>query len=210
MQSSAPFFIGICGGSGSGKSELARALVAALPHEQAVLVELDSYYHTKLKFPREVYGNFDHPLSLDEDLLVEHLQRLKAGHAIKKPCYDFTVHDRARFFEEISPKPFIIIDGILLFALQQVAQLVDLSVFVDTPADIRLARRLLRDVRERGRTLDDVLAQYLKTVRPMHEEYVEVFKSKTDILVSGMDSLRTEVATVLAAIPRLTTLRFKL
>lgn len=201
MQNSTPFFIGICGGSGSGKSELARALVAALPTDQAVLVELDSYYHAAINFPASIKGNYDHPLSLDEARLVEDLQKLRAGQSINKPCYDFTIHNRARFSEKVIPKPFIIIDGILLFALQQVAQLVDLSVFVDTPADIRLARRLLRDVRERGRTLDDVLDQYLKTVRPMHEQYVEVVKTKTDILVSGMDKIEAEVAAVLAAIP---------
>lgn len=203
MQTNRPFFIGICGGSGSGKSELARALVAALPPEQAVLVELDSYYHAALNFPAAIKGNYDHPLSLDELRLVEDLQKLKAGQFIHKPCYDFTIHNRARFSEKVLPKPFIIIDGILLFALRQVAQLVDLSVFVDTPADIRLARRLLRDVRERGRTLDDVLQQYLNTVRPMHEEYVEIFKAKTDILVSGMDRIEAEVAAVLAAIPKI-------
>lgn len=202
MQASAPFFIGICGGSGSGKSELARALVAALPDEQSVLVELDSYYHAAINFPAKIKGNYDHPLSLDEPRLVEDLLKLKAGQAINKPCYDFTIHNRARFSEKVLPKPFIIIDGILLFALKQVAQLVDLSVFVDTPADIRLARRLLRDVRERGRTLDDVLDQYLTTVRPMHEEYVEVYKTTTSILVSGMDSIQAEVAAVLAAIPK--------
>ena len=202
MQASVPFFIGICGGSGSGKSELARALVAALPDEQSVLVELDSYYHAALNFPAKIKGNYDHPLSLDEPRLVEDLLKLKAGQAINKPCYDFTIHNRARFSEKVLPKPFIIIDGILLFALKQVAQLVDLSVFVDTPADIRLARRLLRDVRERGRTLDDVLDQYLTTVRPMHEEYVEVYKTTTSILVSGMDSIQAEVAAVLAAIPK--------
>ena len=201
MQTSAPFFIGICGGSGSGKSELARALVVALPAEQAVLVELDSYYHAAINFPIAIKGNYDHPLSLDEARLVEDLEKLKLGQPINKPCYDFTIHNRARFSEKVIPKPFIIIDGILIFALKQVAHLVDLSVFVDTPADIRLARRLLRDVRERGRTLDDVLGQYLKTVRPMHEQYVEVFKTKTDILVSGMDKIEAEVAAVLAAIP---------
>ncbi|WP_298609223.1 uridine kinase [uncultured Thiothrix sp.] len=202
MQASTPFFIGICGGSGSGKSELARALVAALPEDQSVLVELDSYYHAAINFPTKIKGNYDHPLSLDEPRLVEDLLKLKAGEMIHKPCYDFTVHNRARFSERVYPTPFIIIDGILLFALQQVAKLVDLSVFVDTPADIRLARRLLRDVRERGRTLDDVLAQYLNTVRPMHEQYVEIHKTKTDILVSGTDSIQAEVAAVLAALPK--------
>ena len=200
MQVNAPFFIGICGGSGSGKSELARALVTALPPKSAVLVELDSYYHQKSKFPAEIRGNFDHPLSLDENLLVEQLQTLKAGSAVEKPCYDFTIHDRSSRTELIQPKSFIIIDGILLFALTQVAELVDLSVFVETPTDIRLARRLLRDVHERGRTLEDVLGQYLKTVRPMHEAYVERFKHRADILVSGMDKLEREVAAVLAAI----------
>lgn len=200
MQIGVPFFIGICGGSGSGKSELARALVTAFPHEHAVLVELDSYYHSKHNFPAEIQGNYDHPLSLDEDLLVQQLLLLKQGQSIDKPCYDFTIHDRSDCSEKVLSRPLILIDGILLFALQRVADLIDLSVFVDTPADIRLARRLLRDVQERGRTLDDVLMQYLTTVRPMHEQYVEVFKTKANVLVSGMDSLESEIAAVLAAI----------
>lgn len=200
MQTQVPFFIGIGGGSGSGKSELARALMSAFPADQAALVELDSYYHRKLAFPVEIQGNYDHPLALDEDLLVGHLQALKQGQTIEKPCYDFTVHDRSNRLETVQPKRFILIDGILLFALQRVAALVDLSVFVDTPADIRLARRLLRDVQERGRTLDDVLIQYLTTVRTMHEAYVEVFKTQADLLIIGTDPLEREVAAVLAAI----------
>lgn len=200
MQTQVPFFIGIGGGSGSGKSELARALVSAFSSKQAVLVELDSYYHGKLAFPAEIQGNYDHPLALDEDLLVEHLQALKQGQPIERPCYDFTVHDRSNGIVTVQPRRFILIDGILLFALQRVAALVDLSVFVDTPADIRLARRLLRDVQERGRTLEDVLMQYLMTVRPMHEAYVEVFKTQADLLILGTDRLEQEVAAVLAAL----------
>lgn len=200
MQTSTPCLVGICGGSGSGKSELACALVDALPTGQAVLIELDSYYHAALNVPADIKGNYDHPLSLDEAILVQDLLALKSGKAIDKPIYDFTVHDRVRSNEYIEAKPFILIDGILLFALKQVAELVDISVFVDTPADIRLARRLLRDVHERGRTLESVIDQYLSTVRPMHEAYVEVFKNQADILVSGTTSIDEEVATVLAAI----------
>lgn len=200
MQTDIPFFIGIGGGSGSGKSELARALVAACSPEQAVLVELDAYYHCKQDFPPTIQGNYDHPLALDESLLVQHLQGLKQGLQIERPCYDFTVHDRSDRLVSVQPTRFIIIEGILLFALPRVAALVDLSVFVDTPADIRLARRLLRDVHERGRTVEDVLNQYLTTVRPMHEAYVEVFKTTADLRIVGTDSLEQEVATVLAAI----------
>ncbi|MEZ5449627.1 MAG: uridine kinase [Thiolinea sp.] len=196
-----PFFLGICGGSGSGKSSLARAIMQALPEGSASLIALDAYYHRRSHFPAAIQGNFDHPDSLEASLLAEHLRQLAAGRPVTIPCYDFTVHDRRPETRLLQPTPLIILDGILLFALEPVLALLDRSVFVDVPADIRLARRLRRDVRERGRTLDDVLDQYLNTVRPMHEAYVEVFKDKADVLVSGMEEMDAEVAAVLRSLP---------
>ena len=195
-----PFFLGICGGSGSGKSTLAHALVDALPAGQASLISLDAYYHRKASFPPGILGNFDHPDSLDSSLLAQHLQQLAQGQAVEMPCYDFSVHDRRPDTRTLSPTPLMLLDGILLFALPAVAAQLNLSVFVDVPADIRLARRLLRDIRERGRTLEDVLHQYLHTVRPMHERYVEAFKTRADLLVSGTERLEDGREAVLQAL----------
>lgn len=200
MQQHPPFFIGICGGSGSGKSELSRALAAALLPGSVTLLALDSYYRRKADFPAAILGNFDHPDSLDASLLAAHLAALHRGETVEMPHYDFTVHDRAAYTHRVAQTPMMILDGILLFDLPAVMAHINLSVFVDTPADVRLARRLQRDIRERGRTLDNVLEQYFSTVRPMHERYVEPHKRHADLVVSGMGGLQEEVDAVLAAI----------
>ncbi len=196
-QAEKPSFIGICGGSGSGKSSLAKALAARFPAGYASLISLDAYYHRKADFPAAIKGNFDHPDSLEASLLAEHLQALARGETVEVPCYDFSRHDRSTETHTVNAAPLIIIDGILLFALPVVAELLDLSVFVDAPADVRLARRLRRDVRERGRTLDDVLEQYFTVVRPMHERFVEAYKLQADLRVSSLDDLDSEVNAVL-------------
>lgn len=192
-----PRFIGICGGSGSGKSTLAQAVVnhAAIA---TTLISLDAYYRRKSEIPITLRGNYDHPDTIDSALLSEHLQCLRRGQVIELPHYDFTVHDRSYERQVLAPTPIIILDGILLFALPTVMQHLDLSIYVDTPADIRLARRMQRDTRERGRTMDDILEQYFATVRPMHECYVEPYRLQADVIVAGDGEL--EVDTVLAAI----------
>ena len=192
-----PRFIGICGGSGSGKSTLAQAVVQASPIP-ATLISLDAYYRTKVDFPSVIRGNFDHPDALDAPLLAQHLHALRAGNTIQLPHYDFTCHDRSQLTHAVAPTPLIILDGILLFALPSVLNHLDVSIFVDTPADIRLARRLQRDTQERGRSLDNVLEQYFATVRPMHECYVEPYRQQADVVVSGVGEL--EVDTILAVI----------
>ena len=192
-----PRFIGICGGSGSGKSTLAQAVVSnsLIP---STLISLDSYYRRKCDIPNTLRGNYDHPDTIDSSLLSSHLQFLRQGKAVDLPHYDFTVHDRSEQNQVLTPTPIIILDGILLFALPAVMRHLDLSIYVDTPADIRLARRIQRDTRERGRTMDDILEQYFATVRPMHECYVEPYRLQADVIVAGDGEL--ELDTVLAAI----------
>ncbi|WP_020558877.1 uridine kinase [Thiofilum flexile] len=192
-----PRFIGICGGSGSGKSTLAQAVVSH-SLKPTTLISLDSYYHCKSNIPSTLRGNYDHPDTIDTPLLSEHLQSLRQGRAVDLPHYDFTIHDRSEHTQVLLPTPIIILDGILLFALPTVMKHLDLSIYVDTPSDIRLARRIQRDTRERGRTVDDILEQYFATVRPMHECYVEPYRLQADVIVAGDGEL--EVDTVLAAI----------
>lgn len=178
-------FIGICGGTGSGKTTIARAIVDAVGRENVVLVEQDSYYRNLADMPLDErhQANFDHPDSIDSDMLVNHLIRLKQGLSVDMPLYDFVTHTRSDEIEVIVPKPVVIIEGILIFAEPRVLDLLDVRVFVDTPDDIRLMRRLRRDITERGRTFDRTLEQYERTIRPMHFEFVEPSKRYADIII---------------------------
>ena len=177
--------IGICGGTGSGKTTIARKIVEAVGKENVILVEQDSYYRNLADMPLDErhQANFDHPDSIDSDMLVNHLKRLKGGHSIEMPVYDFKSHTRSEKSELISPKPVVIVEGILIFSETRVLDLLDVRVFVDTPDDIRFIRRLRRDIVERGRTVDSVIAQYFATVRPMHFEFVEPSKRNADIII---------------------------
>ena len=178
-------FIGICGGTGSGKTTIARAIVDAVGAERVVLVEQDSYYRNLADMPLDErhQANFDHPDSIDSDMLVNHLLRLKQGRTVEMPLYDFVTHTRSDRIEIIYPKPVVIVEGILIFAEPRVLDLLDVRIFVDTPDDIRLMRRLRRDVHERGRTFERTLEQYEKTIRPMHFEFVEPSKRHADIII---------------------------
>ena len=177
--------IGICGGTGSGKTTIARKIVESVGKENVILVEQDSYYRNLGDMPLDErrQANFDHPDSIDSDLLVNHLKRLKGGDAIDMPVYDFKTHTRSRETERIEPKPVVIVEGILIFAETRILDLLDVRIFVDTPDDIRFIRRLQRDIIERGRTFDSVIAQYYATVRPMHFEFVEPSKRNADIII---------------------------
>jgi uridine kinase len=177
--------IGICGGTGSGKTTIARAVVEAVGRENVVLIEQDSYYRNLSDMPLDErhQANFDHPDSIDSDMLVNHLMRLKQGLVVEMPLYDFKSHTRSDRIEVIKPKPVIIVEGILIFAESRVLDLLDVRVFVDTPGDIRFIRRLKRDISERGRTVDSVIDQYYRTVRPMHFEFVEPSKRHADIII---------------------------
>jgi uridine kinase len=177
--------IGICGGTGSGKTTIARAIVDAVGESNVVLVEQDSYYRNLADMPLDErhQANFDHPDSLDSDMLVNHILRLKQGHSVEMPLYDFKTHTRSDRIEVIEPKPVVIVEGILIFAEPRVLDLLDVRVFVDTPDDVRLMRRLRRDITERGRTFERTLDQYERTIRPMHFEFVEPSKRHADIII---------------------------
>lgn len=178
-------FIGICGGTGSGKTTIARAIVEAVGAKNVVLIEQDSYYRNLADMPLDErhQANFDHPDSIDSDMLVNHLLRLKQGLKVEMPLYDFKTHTRSDRIEIIEPKPVVIVEGILIFAELRVLDLLNVRVFVDTPDDIRFIRRLQRDIKERGRTVESVIGQYYRTVRPMHHEFVEPSKRSADIIV---------------------------
>jgi len=178
-------FIGICGGTGSGKTTIARAIVDAVGAERVVLVEQDSYYRNLADMPLDErhQANFDHPDSIDSDMLVDHLIRLKQGLTVEMPLYDFVTHTRSDRIEIIEPRPVVIVEGILIFSEPRVLDLLDVRIFVDTPSDVRLMRRLRRDIIERGRTFERTMAQYERTIRPMHFEFVEPSKRHADIII---------------------------
>lgn len=177
--------IGICGGTGSGKTTIARKIVETVGAEKVILIEQDSYYLNLADMPLDErhQANFDHPDALDTDLLVSHIKRLRSGDGIEMPIYDMVTHTRLDETEAIAPKPVTIIEGILIFAEPRMLDLLDIRVFVDTPDDIRLMRRLRRDVNERGRSFEHTLEQYEKTIRPMHFEFVEPSKRHADIII---------------------------
>ena len=192
-----PFLIGIAGGTGSGKTTVARRIYQSLHLDSAAFIDYDSYYKELgyLSIEERQRINFDHPDSLDTPLLVHHLERLIAGEAIEKPVYDFTRHTRADETVPVQPRDVVLVDGILLFADATLREMFDLKIFVDTEADVRFIRRLRRDLEERGRSLESVIEQYLKTVRPMHFEFVEPTKRYADIILprGGQNTAGIEV-----------------
>ena len=177
--------IGICGGTGSGKTTIARKIIEAVGRKNVISLEQDSYYRNLEDMPLDErhQANFDHPDSIDSELLVNHLKRLKGKNSIEMPVYDFKTHTRRRKVEHIEPKPVTIVEGILIFSEPRILSLLDVRVFVDTPDDIRFIRRLQRDIVERGRTTESVIAQYRTTVRPMHFEFVEPSKRHADMII---------------------------
>ena len=181
-----PVIVGIAGGSGSGKTTIAGSLVEQL-NGQVALVQHDAYYrHTpELSFEARSQVNYDHPASLETELLVDHLLTLRSGASVEKPSYDFARHLRSDVVVVIYPAPVIVVEGILVLAEPRLRTELDLAVFVDTEPDVRLARRLERDMAERGRTVRSVIGQYLSTVRPMHLEFVEGCKEHADLVIYG-------------------------
>ena len=192
-----PFLIGIAGGTGSGKTSVARRIYESLHVESAVFLDYDAYYKELGHLPLEEREriNFDHPDSLDTELFIHHLQRLIDGLPIEKPVYDFTRHTRAPQTVRVDPRDVVLVDGILLFADATLREMFDLKIFVDTEADVRFIRRLKRDLSERGRSLDSIIDQYLKTVRPMHFEFVEPTKRYADVILprGGQNTAGIEV-----------------
>ena len=176
--------IGIAGGSGSGKTTLMNNIVSRFTEDITVLSH-DSYYrrHDEMTYEERCQLNYDEPAALETDLMVRHLELLRRGEAIDCPVYDFTVHNRSDATQRIEPSRIIIVEGILIFENEALRNLMDIRIFVDTDADIRLCRRVKRDVNKRGRSLESVLAQYQETVKPMYEKYVEPSKKYAHILV---------------------------
>ena len=177
--------IGICGGTGSGKTTVAGRILESVSAKDVIFLQQDSYYLDLAVMPRDIRNkaNFDHPDAIDNDLLVEHLRALKDGRAVEIPIYDFKTHTRRAETTRMQPKHIIIIEGILIFADPRLLAEMDIKVFVDTPDDLRFIRRLRRDVAERGRTVESVVEQYLNSVRPMHMQFVEPSKRLADVII---------------------------
>lgn len=180
-----PYIVGVAGGTGSGKTTVSRSIQASVGAERIAYLQHDSYYHDygHLSPAERARGNYDHPESLDTPLLVRHLEALCRGEAIEVPVYDFATYTRSHQTQHVSPAPIVLVEGILLFSEKKLREMMDMRIYVDTDADIRLIRRLQRDVEERGRTLESIINQYLNTVRPMHLEFVEPSKRYADIIV---------------------------
>jgi uridine kinase len=180
-----PLVIGIAGGTASGKTTVARRLVERLAGHPVAMLDEDAYYRdlSDLPLDERVRFNFDHPDAFDTELLVRHLGELRAGRAVEKPVYSFTQHSRTAETQRVNPADVIILEGILVLALEPVRALLDVKVFVDSDADVRVLRRLSRDIKERGRDFDGVVEQYFRTVRPMHFGFVEPSKRYADIII---------------------------
>jgi len=180
-----PIFIGITGGSGSGKTTIVNKIKTEIPKKSVLVIEQDSYYkdQSELSYEERCKTNYDHPLAFDSDLLVQHLENLSKWEDIQKPTYDYSIHNRKEERELVKPKDIIILEGILIFYDERLRDLLDIKIFVDTDSDIRLVRRIIRDINERGRTLESVLNQYMKTVRPAHEQFIEPTKKFADIII---------------------------
>ncbi|RDV39046.1 uridine kinase [Bradymonadaceae bacterium TMQ3] len=184
MSSASPILVGIAGGTGSGKTTVVRRILEAFD-EDVICLDMDSYYRDLSEMPKEERRkfNFDHPDAFDTELFIQHLQDLSAGQAVKKPVYSFAESVRTENVVEIEPAPIVIVEGILVLADARVRDLLEVKIFVDADDDIRFIRRLERDVAERGRTLESVISQYQRTVRPMHYSFVEPSKRYADVII---------------------------
>lgn len=200
-----PVVIGIAGGSGSGKTTVLRRIMEAFGRGRIALLEHDAYYRdlSHLPFEERARFNFDHPDALETDLMVAHIDCLLAGEPIEKPTYDFTTHSRRAETETVYPHPVIIIDGILVLAEPELRRRMDIKLYVDTPDDVRLIRRIQRDLHERGRDIESILEQYQRTVRPMHLEFVEPSKRVADVIIPRGGHNRVALDMVLARVQAL-------
>jgi uridine kinase len=200
-----PVVLGVAGGTGSGKTTVARAILQSLGRDRIAFLAQDSYYcDFEWESEEQLRGhNFDHPAALDTPLLAAHLRALRSGVAVEAPIYDFVRHRRTGVTTRVEPRPVILAEGILLFVEPDLRELLDFKVYVDTDADVRLIRRLRRDLAERGRTLEEVLHQYLATVRPMHLEFVEPSKRWADVIVPEGGENRVALQMVVARLEQL-------
>ena len=193
--------IGIAGGTGSGKTTLTNQIVSCF-HDHVTILKHDNYYkaHDDMTYEERSRLNYDHPNAFDTDLMIEHLQALKAGKAVQCPVYDYKIHNRSKDTITIVPEKVIIVEGILIFENKKLCDMMDIRVFVDTDADIRIIRRIKRDILERARSLESVINQYVDTVKPMHEQFVEPSKKNANIIVpeggynkAAMDMLQNQI-----------------
>jgi uridine kinase len=203
-----PYIVGVAGGTGSGKTTVARKIAEAAPAEMVSILEHDAYYVDRgdLTYEERCQLNFDHPESLETQLLVSHVKKLRAGEGVDAPMYDFKAHRRGPSTRRIEPTPIVVVEGILLFSDAPLREVLDLKIFVDTDADVRVLRRVRRDMEKRGRSFESVRDQYYKTVRPMHLQFVEPSKRWADVILPeggnntvGLDLIVSKVRSVLAS-----------
>ncbi|CAM2984659.1 uridine kinase [Hathewaya histolytica] len=201
-----PLVIGITGGSGSGKSTIAKEICDKFGEESLSILEMDSYYKDQsfLSFEERKLTNYDHPDAFDMKLLIQHVKDLIKGEEVQKPLYDFEVHNRKQETLTIKPRKIIIVEGILVLLEKKLRELLDIKIYVDTDPDVRFIRRLVRDINERGRTIDSVIEQYLGVVRPMHMQFTEYTKKYADIIVPegghnkvAIDCLSSKIESIL-------------
>lgn len=206
MANDKPIIIGVTGGSGSGKTSVSRAIFNNFPDHSIMMLEQDSYYkdQSDLSFEERLNTNYDHPFAFDTDLLIQHIQQLLRYESIQKPVYDYVAHTRSEETILQEPKEVIILEGILILEDERLRDLMDIKIYVDTDDDIRIIRRIKRDMEERGRTLDSVIEQYLTVVKPMYHQFIEPTKRYADVIVPeggenhvAIDLLNTKVATYL-------------
>ena len=207
MSRNKPIVIGIAGGTCSGKSSIAGILIDEFRYTKSInIIREDDYYKDQSHLPMEERAktNYDHPLAFDFDLMTEHITKLIAGETIEKPTYDYTVHNRSDITEIVHPSDVIIIEGLFALYREEIRKLEDIKIFVDTPADIRFIRRLKRDVTERARTIESITEQYLTTVKPMHDQFLEPTKQYADLIIPqgksntvAIDLLKVKINSIL-------------
>lgn len=197
-----PILIGIAGGSGSGKSTVTNEIYKNITESNIAIIEQDSYYKAQdhLSYDDRVKTNYDHPFAFDNSLLISHLKELLENKSIEKPIYDFEIHNRKEDTIKVEPRDIIILEGILILNEKEIRDLLDIKIYVDTDADVRLIRRILRDIKERGRSLDSIILQYINTVRPAHLQFVEQSKRYADIIIPEGGHNKVAIDIILAKI----------
>lgn len=201
-----PVVIGVTGGSGSGKTSVTKAIYESFKGHSILILEQDYYYkdQSHLPFEERLKTNYDHPLAFDNDLLIQHVEQLLRYETIEKPVYDYSLHTRSSEVIVVEPKDVIILEGILVLEDERLRNLMDIKLYVDTDADLRIIRRLMRDIKERGRSFDSVIEQYVNVVRPMHNQFIEPTKRYADIIIPegghnhvAIDLMVTKIKTIL-------------